>query len=234
MLGTIVAYALVPMTNLKGAEKIAAALCARHVCPSISLFSFYDDSFDEKFHFGNLFFLSKIGGAVNFVAVSDILQTSPELVAAALAADNVVVALYFAFLFYISKPGGEEPVVVSGEDTFTGEKSTIEPATAIVPLIAGDEPQKAAGVTLSSLSMALSVALTICAFSHVMHSLFFISPILISSVIAVLLATFYPSAMGQISQAGGVIGVLFMQVRRQPLAAFVHVNICLYVQCLYA
>ena len=70
VLGTFIAYLLVPMKNLIGAEKIAAALCARH-----------------------------IGGAVNFVAVADALQTPPGLVFAALAADNVAVALYFAYLF---------------------------------------------------------------------------------------------------------------------------------------
>lgn len=38
------------------------------------------------------------------MAVSDILKTPPDLVAAAMAADNLVVALYFAFLFAISVP----------------------------------------------------------------------------------------------------------------------------------
>ena len=42
-------------------------------------------------------------------AVSDILRTRPDAVAAALAADNVVVALYFAYLFLITKPA-EEPI----------------------------------------------------------------------------------------------------------------------------
>lgn len=75
VIGTLVAYLLVPMRGIVGSEKIAAALCARH-----------------------------IGGALNFVAVSDVLRTSPELVAAAMAADNVVVAVYFIFLFAISVP----------------------------------------------------------------------------------------------------------------------------------
>ena len=66
----------------------------------------------------------QIGGAVNFVAVSDILQTAPELVAAAMAADNVVVAVYFAFLFSLCRPSSEEellamkPKVVEGRLDF--------------------------------------------------------------------------------------------------------------------
>jgi uncharacterized membrane protein len=53
----------------------------------------------------------QIGGAVNFVAVSDILQTPPALVAAALAADNVVIAVYFAFLFSLCRPSSEEELL---------------------------------------------------------------------------------------------------------------------------
>ena len=62
--GTLIAYMAVPMKGLVGAEKIAAALCARH-----------------------------IGGAVNFVAVADIIKIDSGLVAAALAADNLIVAV---------------------------------------------------------------------------------------------------------------------------------------------
>eukprot|EP01035_Chromulina_nebulosa_P021461 gene21461-27799_t len=63
VVGTIVAYILVPMKGLKDSIQIASALCARH-----------------------------IGGAVNFVAVAEILQISPDVVAAAMAADNLLVA----------------------------------------------------------------------------------------------------------------------------------------------
>jgi uncharacterized membrane protein len=75
VIGTFVAFALVPMRHTVGGGKIAAALCARH-----------------------------IGGAVNFVAVAEILKISPELVAASMAADNVIVALYLSYLFLISVP----------------------------------------------------------------------------------------------------------------------------------
>ena len=74
---------MISLYHLKGWMKIAAALCARH-----------------------------IGGAVNFVAVSDFFQTPPDAVAAALAADNVVVALYFAFLFAISVPAKDDPIEI--------------------------------------------------------------------------------------------------------------------------
>lgn len=50
-----------------------------------------------------------IGGAINFVSVCETLSVNEgSIVSAAIAADNVVVALYFAFLFYLAIPGEEE------------------------------------------------------------------------------------------------------------------------------
>jgi Protein of unknown function (DUF819) len=58
---------------------------------------------------------------VNFVAVSDILQTPPALVAAALAADNVVIAVYFAFLFSLCRPSSEEELLAMEPRAGVGE-----------------------------------------------------------------------------------------------------------------
>eukprot|EP01036_Dinobryon_divergens_P028816 gene28816-37824_t len=104
ILGTVVAYWLVPMKSLQGGSKIAAALCARH-----------------------------IGGAVNFVAVAEILRVPPELVAAAIAADNLIVAIYFSFLFVISAPSTEysEATVV--------ESGLLDPSIAAPIILARDD-----------------------------------------------------------------------------------------------
>ena len=82
--GTIVAYILVPMKSIPRSLDVAAALCARH-----------------------------IGGAVNFIAVAEILKIPSEIITAAIAADNVVVAIYFAFLFAISVPNRENITATS-------------------------------------------------------------------------------------------------------------------------
>jgi len=74
-LGTILAYTLVPMRTISKSADVAAALCSRH-----------------------------IGGAVNFIAISEITKIPAEIITAAIAADNVVVAIYFAFLFTVSIP----------------------------------------------------------------------------------------------------------------------------------
>ena len=55
-------------------------------------------------HIHIYFLYLQIGGAVNFVAVSEILKASPDVIAAAVAADNIVVALYFMLLFALTIP----------------------------------------------------------------------------------------------------------------------------------
>ncbi|CAI5516954.1 unnamed protein product, partial [Closterium sp. Naga37s-1] len=72
--GTLMAFAALPLRSLGGdGWKIAAALMGRH-----------------------------IGGAVNYVAVTEALQASPSVVTAALAADNLLCALHFTTLFAIA------------------------------------------------------------------------------------------------------------------------------------
>ena len=83
-------------------------------------------------HIHIYFLYLQIGGAVNFVAVSEILKASPDVIAAAVAADNIVVALYFMLLFSLTVPDKvdarkivaiktvettECPVAIPGEST---------------------------------------------------------------------------------------------------------------------
>ncbi|GJN01155.1 hypothetical protein PR202_ga18397 [Eleusine coracana subsp. coracana] len=74
VIGTTVAYALFPMRSLgQDSWKMAAALMG-----------------------------SYIGGAVNYVAISEALQLSPSALAAGVAADNLIMALYFMALFSLA------------------------------------------------------------------------------------------------------------------------------------
>jgi uncharacterized membrane protein len=162
VIGTIVAYKLVPMSGMEGASKIAAALCARH-----------------------------IGGAVNFVAVSDVLQTPSSLVTAAMAADNVVVAMYFAFLFAVTK--ADHPTDAS--------------SSASLPVAStGDRSWNYCPINLISLSGALSFSFLVNLMAQLLYRLFGLSPIVSVSTIAVALATIFPVQLQNISQAGGCIG----------------------------
>ena len=89
LLGGVVGYMLVPLLSLGDeAWKVCAALTSRH-----------------------------IGGAVNYVAVANVLNVSPKVLGAGLAADNLCNVLYFALLFYLAR---DVEYVKDGEE----EKST--------------------------------------------------------------------------------------------------------------
>ncbi|KAL2920741.1 putative membrane protein YjcL [Bienertia sinuspersici] len=114
VIGTVVAFAIVPMRSL-GADgwKIATALMG-----------------------------SYIGGSVNYIAVSEVLGISPSNVAAGVAADNVICAIYFMVLFTIASKAPFEAsksvidvAVISERDTDT-KLHTLPDATATATAIA--------------------------------------------------------------------------------------------------
>ena len=75
LLGGVIGYVAVPLLSLGDeAWKVCAALTSRH-----------------------------IGGAVNYVAVANVLNVSPTVLGAGLAADNLCNVLYFALLFYLAR-----------------------------------------------------------------------------------------------------------------------------------
>ncbi|KAL7003471.1 hypothetical protein U1Q18_004625 [Sarracenia purpurea var. burkii] len=88
MVGTLVAFLVVPMRSLgHDSWKIAAALMG-----------------------------SYIGGAVNFIAISEALGVSPSVLAAGVAADNVISAIFFVVLFTLaSKIPSEASASTSGK-----------------------------------------------------------------------------------------------------------------------
>jgi hypothetical protein len=75
IVSTLLALTIFPLASLgENGWKIAAALCARH-----------------------------IGGAVNFVAVAAVTGIDGVMVSAALAADNLICALYFTSLYALAR-----------------------------------------------------------------------------------------------------------------------------------
>lgn len=89
IVSTLVALTLFPLTSLgENGWKIAAALCARH-----------------------------IGGAINFVAVAAVTGIDGVMVSAALAADNLICALYFTSLYALARnipPDSDQKQAKSG------------------------------------------------------------------------------------------------------------------------
>lgn len=132
VISTILTYKILPLKSLgENGWKISSALAARH-----------------------------IGGAINFVSVCETLNVNDgSIVSAAIAADNVVVALYFAFLFYLAVPGDNEEDRDVKEDEGHGQevKQHIDlEERDIVKNSRGKSDSES--ITLLSLSVSLAVA----------------------------------------------------------------------------
>ncbi|OAY85091.1 putative membrane protein YjcL [Ananas comosus] len=166
-IGTVVAYLLVPMRSLgQDSWKIAAALMSRH-----------------------------IGGAVNYVAVSEALGVSPSVLAAGLAADNVICAVYFTSLFALaSRIPPEASTSSNGDDEVNNESG---------------------GNKLSVLqsATALAISFAICKAATHITSQFGMQggklPCITAIVVA--LATIFPSQFGSFAPAGEAMALILMQ-----------------------
>ncbi|XP_073141721.1 uncharacterized protein [Henckelia pumila] len=166
--GTVVAFLIVPMRSLgQDGWKIAAALMGRH-----------------------------IGGAVNYVAISEALQVSPSVLAAGLAADNVLCAVYFATLFALASRIPTEP-----------SSSTAE---------VGLDEKLASGNKLPVLqtATALVVSLAICASAGYFITYFGIQggslPVITAIVVA--LATIFPDQFAYLAPSSESMALILMQV----------------------
>ncbi|KAF7073417.1 hypothetical protein CFC21_078408 [Triticum aestivum] len=171
--GTVVAFALVPMRSLGPDNwKIAAALMGRH-----------------------------IGGAVNYVAVAEALQVTPSVLAAGLAADNVICALYFTTLFALAaKIPAEETAHPKGGVNANGEPTPAAGGGDRLPVLES--------------ATALAVSLAICRAGRHMTALLGVQggslPCITAIVVA--LATLFPLHVGKLAPAGEAMAVILMQV----------------------
>ncbi|KAG2310406.1 hypothetical protein Bca4012_024922 [Brassica carinata] len=167
--GTALAYYLVPMRSL-GADswKIAAALMGRH-----------------------------IGGAVNYVAIANALGVSPSVLAAGLAADNVICAVYFTSLFAI---GSKIPA------------ETLPPPSTDAETSKGSETDNKIPVLLIATGIAVSLA--ICKAGALLTKHFGISGGSLPAITAVVvvLATVFPSQFGRLAPSGEAMALILMQV----------------------
>lgn len=146
-----------------------------------------------------------IGGAINFVAVADTLQVPGTVVSAAIAADNVVVALYFAFLFSLSKAGEEGAgssttvprVDIQGEEEYNVGESTTS------------------SISLPSIAVSLSVASVIVTVSQYLTKSFLpigTSALPLSSVLTVTAATLFPLFFQSLRTTGTALGIVAIQL----------------------
>ncbi|VEU43373.1 unnamed protein product [Pseudo-nitzschia multistriata] len=179
VLATLVAFPVVPLRSLgpDAGWRVACALAARH-----------------------------IGGAINFVAVAETLGIGGDAVAAAIAADNVVVALYFAFLFSIAK---------AGEEGETADPADSGGEGAAISELAVEDETAPSTITLPSLAISLSVASSlVTAGSFLTRALLpaGTSSLPLISALTVVAATSFPAFFSALSETGTALGVIFVQM----------------------
>jgi uncharacterized membrane protein len=192
IVGTLLAFPLIPLKSL-GSDvgwRVACALAARH-----------------------------IGGAINFVAVAETLNIGGNAVAAAIAADNVVVALYFAFLFSIAKPGEDNELTDSPQSTAIGKAGEAggkdSEAVSIAEMKIEQEYGAPSSITASSIAMSLSVGSTLVTAGSLLTKLMLpvgTSSLPLISFLTVLAATGFPDFFSRLSETGTALGVIFVQL----------------------
>ena len=172
--GTVVAYPLLPLRSLgNDGWRIASALAARH-----------------------------IGGAINFVAVAETLQIGGTAVSAAIAADNVVVAIYFAILFGLAKPDESTPHTVS---------SSNQNVESEVNHLSGED----ADISLSTIGLAFSMTSSLVTTGGILTKVILptgASSLPLTSGLTVVAATLFPKFFARLRKAGTAMGILFIQM----------------------
>ncbi|XRB14942.1 DUF819 domain-containing protein [Pseudoscourfieldia marina] len=173
--GTVAAYAVVPLHATKlGADagwSIATALCARH-----------------------------IGGAVNYVSVTEALNVPAKSVAAGLAADNCVCALYFASLFALA--------AVADKELLRRKDSTQDVSEAATT--SGSEGERTTSpIDTQTVSIAVAFSAACCFVSSRIAAALgqggeaWTLPIV--TAISVVAATAFPKRLGALEKGGNLV-----------------------------
>jgi len=196
VLATIIAFPIIPLKNL-GPDvgwRVACALAARH-----------------------------IGGAINFVAVAETLNIGGDVVAAAIAADNVVVALYFAFLFSIAKSGEDDKTTTKSSIASTPTNDNSEdttdkvqdPKIATISEMAVEDEKSPSTITLPTIAISISVASSLVTVGSFLTKALLpagTSSLPLISALTVVAATLFPTFFSKLSETGTALGVVFVQM----------------------
>ncbi|GMH81944.1 hypothetical protein TrVE_jg7741 [Triparma verrucosa] len=170
VLSTIVTFKICALKSLGGdGWKIASALAARH-----------------------------IGGAINFISVSETLNIQGSSISSSIAADNIVVALYFSFLFLSSNKFKKPQEVTVGADNN--------------PKDIKDDGEGSSN--LETIALALFTSSSLCFAGSYLTQMFIpsASSLPIISLLTVAASTGFPKFFSNLSEAGGIIGVIFIQL----------------------
>ncbi len=176
---------------------------------------------EEGWKLAGIFCSTYVGGSINYVAAAETLELhSSDLLTAGIAADNLVMTLYFLLLFAIPSIGfltrlypNRHEEAASGVDTVS--EAPLERRGRITPL---------------SMAQCLALAGVVCAVGFGLAQLAGNKAlgILIITAIMVTLATLFPGRLGQVN-GSGTIGTLLMQVFFAALGASANILVVLRV-----
>jgi uncharacterized membrane protein len=136
------------------------------------------------------------------------------------AADNVVVALYFAFLFSIAKSGEDDSAATDGpasDDSSPSEDTdeVLDEKIATISEMAVEDEKSPSTITLPTLAISVSVASTLVTAGSFLTKALLpagTSSLPLISALTVVAATLFPSFFANLSETGTALGVIFVQM----------------------
>lgn len=176
---------------------------------------------EEGWKLAGIFCSTYVGGSINYVAAAEALEMrSGDLLTAGIAADNLVMTLYFLLLFAIPSIGFFKKWFPTRHDEAARQIDTVSEA----PLA------RRGRITPLSLAQALGLAGVVCAAGFGLAELAGNRAlgILIITAIMVTLATALPSRLGAVN-GPGTVGTLLMQVFFAALGASANIIVVLKV-----
>jgi len=176
---------------------------------------------DEGWKLAGIFCSTYIGGSMNYVASSQALQLhSSDLLAAGVAADNLVMTIYFLVLFALPSIGLLKRNFKNKHQENLNLSETVD----------SDYDDTNNNPNLLDMGKALALGLTVSAIGFFVQELIGIrgSAILIITILVVTLATVFPKQMNEIKGADQ-IGTLLMQVFFAAIGASANIFVVLKV-----
>jgi len=140
----------------------------------------------------------------NSVAVAETLNIDGAIVSSAIAADNVVVALYFAFLFYLATADDAE-TSSSDRDANSASKSSVSEKSTSIDKESITTSTIAYSVATASCLVTVGSAITEAICPN-------LSSLVITSALTVLSATIFSSWFDILRTSGTAIGTLLLQM----------------------
>lgn len=174
---------------------------------------------EEGWKMAAIFCSTYIGGSMNYVAASEAVQLhSSDLLTAGIAADNLVMTVYFLVLFALpSIPLLRRIFSTKHDDLAAKVDDDLEPLE-----------KTGEGLSVLNMGKALAIGLVVCAIGFALEGVIGIngSGILIITALVVAAATMAPKQMGAIEGADK-IGTLLMQVFFAAIGASANIFVVL-------